>query len=180
MNIRAIVTSAFLVSGLLLPAAVASSKPGWLGLGIIVQRGSARTAPSWIYVQRIAPNSPAARAGIRPQDIITAIDGESVRFANTAEALAHFSNLAPGMVIAFSILRQHQNLVVRVRAVELPEQYRGVWEQGRRGSMAATQSLITQSPLNIASAYGRGAADAEGEDVVAHPHPSFDSGSLGA
>jgi S1-C subfamily serine protease len=105
--------------------------PGWLGLGFTVQRGSEKDAPSWIYVQRLAPGGPAARAGLHVQDLITAIDGKPIRFADTADALAYFASLAPGKVLTFSVVRQHRNLSVRVRATEVPEEYRERWSQSR-------------------------------------------------
>jgi S1-C subfamily serine protease len=134
MNIRHILAPSLVAFAVATSVVAAPTTPGWLGLGISVRHGTAKAVPSWIYVHRLAPNGPAERAGIRPQDIITAIDGVVVRFAETADALRYFATLPPGRTVTFSILRQNRTLTIRVKTMELPAEYRPLWEHSRQVS----------------------------------------------
>lgn len=55
------------------------------------------------YVERVSPNSPAAKAGVHPDDLILAIDGRRVRDVPSYEEIV--SRLMPGQSVEFSIKR---------------------------------------------------------------------------
>jgi putative serine protease PepD len=60
----------------------------------------------------VEPNSPASRAGLRPGDTITAINGKPV--SSTATFIATVSNYAPGQVIILTVKRDGTTRQVKV------------------------------------------------------------------
>ena len=106
-------------------AAPPSEKRGWIGLGYQYHR--AETAPAWLYVQKVTPGGPAHRAGFRPQDIITSIDGRPV--PTERDVLTLFVQLVTGRNLTFTVLRQHRTLSIRVTAVPLPPDRLEIWQR---------------------------------------------------
>lgn len=102
-----------------LTAAATASPPGWIGLGYTYHRTDA-AKPGWLHVQRLAPGGPAQSAGLRPQDVITAIDGKPLRFATDAAVLAFFRQLRTNQQLTFTVVRQQKTLTIRVKAIAPP------------------------------------------------------------
>jgi S1-C subfamily serine protease len=100
--------------------AAAAQKPAWLGIGISLHETS---SAKWLYVRAIDPDGPAAAAGLRVADVITAIDGKAVAFPTNAAVLHFFGQLKPGTTLAFTVIRQQSTLTIRVRALPLPDKY---------------------------------------------------------
>lgn len=80
---------------------------GWFGVetrGLSAQQAEVLglTAPEGLVVVRVYENSPAARAGVQPYDVITSINGAQ---RSLSEALALVAGTPPGKSVAFSILR---------------------------------------------------------------------------
>ncbi|MFQ5429933.1 MAG: S1C family serine protease [Phycisphaerae bacterium] len=70
------------------------------------------------YVERVRPGSPAARAGIRPDDLIVAIDGRRIGDARGfREAI---QAMTPGQVVTFIIKRGGSVLSIDVTIGETP------------------------------------------------------------
>ena len=61
-----------------------------------------------VIITGVLQNGPAAHAGIRPGDVITAVAGQDVR--NVAELLTKVAGLKPGEASSFSLQRQDQKL----------------------------------------------------------------------
>lgn len=71
-----------------LTAATPGPSPGWLALGYTYNSsGTARAPVIWLFVRDVPPGGPAARAGVRPHDVITAINGRRIAFKNDIESL---------------------------------------------------------------------------------------------
>jgi len=119
------------IAVVLAAAATPQQQPAWIGMGFSYHRAATPGSSPWLYVQGVIPNGPAYQAGVRPQDVITAIDGNAIAFADFAQALGFFVDLAPGRELELSIVRQNRKLVMRVKAVPLPYKYRKVWEANR-------------------------------------------------
>lgn len=60
------------------------------------------TEPEGLVVVRVYENSPAARAGLKPYDVITRINGEQ---RSLGEALRVVASTKPGQQVSFSIVR---------------------------------------------------------------------------
>jgi serine protease Do len=82
-------------------------------LGVQVKDGA--------VIGQVVPGSPAATAGLQPEDIITSIDGQPLQGESAlAEAI---NGHKPGDTITLAVLRnQQQQLSVRVTLGELPAQ----------------------------------------------------------
>ena len=81
-------------------------------LGVQIQDGA--------VIGQVVPGSPAATAGLQPEDIITAIDGQSLQGESAlAEAI---NGHKPGDTITLAVLRSQQQVSVRVTLGELPAQ----------------------------------------------------------
>jgi len=93
------------------------SRPGWLGIGIEeVTPDKAKTlnlsAPRGVLVERVQPESPAAKAGLRDNDVITRY-GEQV-----IEGVVQFRRLVretpPGRTVALGIWRDGKSANVSI------------------------------------------------------------------
>jgi serine protease Do len=69
-------------------------------------------------IGQVVPGSPAATAGLQPEDIITTVDGQPLQGESAlAEAI---NKHKPGDTITLTVLRQQQQVSVPVRLGELP------------------------------------------------------------
>lgn len=83
-------------------------EPGDVGMGVITLTPELRQAlaiavPRGAVVQDVAADSAAARAGARPYDVVTAIDGRAVDGAESLVRAA--ADLAPGTVVTIDLMR---------------------------------------------------------------------------
>jgi serine protease Do len=79
-------------------------------LGVQVRDGA--------VIGQVVPGSPAATAGLQPEDIITTVDGQPLQGESAlAEAI---NKHKPGDTITLTVLRQQQQVSVPVRLGELP------------------------------------------------------------
>jgi serine protease DegS len=83
---------------------------GWLGVSvqptaIVTDESQPRTA---LTVQDVAPNSPAAKAGVVIGDLITHIDGQAVMDGRLT--MHQIARLRPGDSIAISVQRESQSI----------------------------------------------------------------------
>ena len=76
--------------------------------------GTARGA----LVQDVTENTPGARAGLKPYDLITAIDGTAV--ATNDELIRVVSSTAPGADVRLDVVRDGRAIPVSVRLAERP------------------------------------------------------------
>ena len=88
-----------------------------IGVGLDVLRdASGATAPGAL-VRSLLPSGPAAQAGLRPGDVITAVDGAAV--TSPAQLTQIVERHGVGRPMAMRIQRQGQMLVLTVTPVEL-------------------------------------------------------------
>jgi C-terminal processing protease CtpA/Prc len=99
-------------------------KAAWLGLGYGLHRNSDGI---WLRVIGVEPDGPAERAGLRAQDVITAIDGQPVTFRDHLDAMRFFMKLIPQQKVRFTVVRNSQRFVVTATTIPLPAQHYGRW-----------------------------------------------------
>jgi S1-C subfamily serine protease len=94
-----------------------SSPPGWLGVGYIYnETATGRSRTVWLFVQQTARDGPAERAGLKPQDVITAINGRPLWFHNESDALSFFSGVRIGDSVVLRVRRGRETLNVTIVA----------------------------------------------------------------
>jgi serine protease DegS len=86
---------------------------GYLGVSVEPVRIAPEGDAPWeaLLVVAVAENSPAARAGVLPGDIVTHIDGEPVRDGRLT--MHRIARLRPGDAIGISLRRDRQSLELR-------------------------------------------------------------------
>ena len=84
-------------------------------------------ATEGVLITGVLRNGPAARAGLRPGDVVTAIDGKPV--ANTAQLLARVSALKPDTTATLSLQRSNQQVSVTLRIEQRPAPARRTEQQ---------------------------------------------------
>ncbi|MDP9024296.1 MAG: S41 family peptidase, partial [Candidatus Eremiobacteraeota bacterium] len=80
------------------------------GTGIVIQ---ADDANKYIDVSNVVPDGPADRAGVQPDDVLTAIDGVSTKGMKMETASSHLRG-KEGTTVSLSILRQGKPLAAPV------------------------------------------------------------------
>jgi Periplasmic protease len=108
-------TAALLVLALLSKNTVGDC-PGWLGLGFRYQPPAHGHIDGWMYVQRLAPGGPAERGGLVAGDVITAIDGQPIRYLDDLSLLQRLSRIVGGQIVHVTIRRVTRATTANVTA----------------------------------------------------------------
>jgi serine protease Do len=96
---------------------------GWLGVSMQDQAPGQPGMVRGVLVAGVERGSPAARAGLRPGDVVTAIDGERVE---TSQALLRgIAGQPPGQTVRLSILRGGRPAEIPVQIGRRPAQPQG-------------------------------------------------------
>lgn len=114
------------------PASVAAtaepSPPGYLGLGVTYHKPDpAQSRSGWLMVRHVPDDGPAFRAGLTPQTVITAIDGQPITFPDDAAMLEWLKTLRPGQSIRLTIAGENPRELTLV-AAELPPDKLRIWK----------------------------------------------------
>jgi len=103
--------------------------PGWLGLGFRYQPPAHGNADGWIYVQRLAPAGPAERAGLVAGDVISAIDGQAIRYVDELSLLQRLSRFSGGAVIHLTVRRGTRTALANITAATASKEQCAAWRQ---------------------------------------------------
>jgi serine protease Do len=91
----------------------------YLGVAVVSRPAKARDGfEGGAGVESVAPNSPAERAGVKPQDVIVGFGDETVR--SNDDLLSSLDEAAIGRDFDLRVLRGSRELTLRVRPQELP------------------------------------------------------------
>ena len=88
---------------------------GYLG---VTPSPSATSGRDGALVQEVAPDSPAAKAGIRPGDLVVSIDGQAIE--NYSEAIAAIRSHKPGDEVTIGIVRGGNETTITATLAERP------------------------------------------------------------
>ncbi len=96
---------------------------GWFGITIgDISEGDAKDLDlpmGGVLVQGVENDSPAQKAGLKRYDLITAINGRSVKSA--ADLQMEIANSAPGDEMAVTVYRNKEKLSLKVKVSEAPD-----------------------------------------------------------
>ena len=82
---------------------------------------AAKLKQTGAVVDKVFDNAPAAKAGLKAGDIITAVAGRPVQDTRTLQAIV--VSLAVGKPVAMSVFRNGKTLIMTVTITELPEDF---------------------------------------------------------
>lgn len=124
---------------------------GYLGINLTNLTASLRSAltlepPRGALIQDVTPDTPADRAGLRPYDVVTAVDGRAVR--SDDELIRYVAGQAPGTTTSLTVWRDGQ-----ARQVVVKLAMRQVDDRGERNASSRPRDARPvsqdQSPLGI-------------------------------
>ncbi|HZI79490.1 MAG TPA: trypsin-like peptidase domain-containing protein [Vicinamibacterales bacterium] len=103
-----------------------------------LQRSLRLSSASGALVQDVAPGSPGERAGLRPYDVITAVDGATV--SGDDELISTVARRQPGTSATLTLLRDGRIVTLPVKLAERPQRERATAADapvpsGSRGSL---------------------------------------------
>lgn len=123
---------------------VPSMPHAWIGFSYTWHNfGTSSPIHQWLYVQRVEPDSPAMRAGLRVQDAVLSIDGRAVNFRSASAALAYFAAIQSGSSLRLVVLRQDKRIPVSIRPAPIPPERMEEW---RRNLEVAKRADIKKTP----------------------------------
>lgn len=106
----------------------APQPPGYLGLGVSYRKPDPQKgSPGWLLVQHVPEDGPAFRAGLKPQTVITAVNGRPLTYPDDASMLRWLKSIRPGQSIRLTLAGAKPKEVVLV-AAEMPPDKPRIWK----------------------------------------------------
>jgi len=141
---------------------------GWIGVQIqpvtsdIADSLGMKTAEGALVAEPQA-NGPAAKAGIESGDVITAVNGETVKDAR--ELARTIGGLAPGNTVKLNVLHKGEDKVISLTLGQLPNtlEAKADNDNGDNGSSSAHGTAVPKLGLTVAPAKS---VDGAGKDGV--------------
>jgi serine protease Do len=128
---------------------------GWLG--VQVQKVTPEIADSLgmkqahgAIVDQPEPDSPAAKAGIQPGDVITAVNGNSLQ--DSRELARKIAAIAPGTTVTLDVLHQGDNRKVEVKIAEMTHRRMAKDNHDAKGERGAPYMGLQVAPTRHAGA----------------------------
>ncbi|HKA06690.1 MAG TPA: PDZ domain-containing protein [Gemmataceae bacterium] len=90
--------------------------PGYLGITFQKDEGGLR-------VTDLKENAPAAKAGLKVEDLIVKVDDTSVKDADTGELVKMIGGMRPGTVVAVEVRRGSETLTLKVKLGPRPPDF---------------------------------------------------------
>ena len=71
-------------------------------------------------IAAVEPNTPAERAGLKPGDVITEVDGQAIK--NPSDLANHVANVKPDTEAKLKVIRDGKPTTIEVKVAEMPSQ----------------------------------------------------------
>jgi len=97
-----------------------ASDRGWFGMRLHTVSRDSEGVISSLGVCSVLPGSPAENAGIRPRDVIVALNEQPIHFPNEKDVMYWFASQRPGARVTLLIERAGRRLRVVVKVGEAP------------------------------------------------------------
>ena len=151
-------------------------------LGVMSQKLSPEIAsalrlprPDGALVAEVEPNGPAAKAGLKPGDVVTAVNGTAV---NDPRALARqVAALRPGSSATVAVLRDGAEKSLQMTTVALPEKAADASTPGEPSNDGKLGLAL--APINPAARQSLGLADEVTGAVIAAVRPGSPASEAG-
>jgi serine protease Do len=121
-------------------------------------RGLGLPSPQGALVSEIEPNGPAARAGIRPRDVIVAVDGNPIRHAE--ELPRNVARHAPGSTITLTYLRGDKRLEAKATLDALQDEEARAVRPGRGAGNEVKSQAAGRYGVTVSDVPGGARVDA--------------------
>src|SRR5262249_56856860 len=108
------------------------------------------------HVAAPQPDSPAAKAGVLAGDVVTAMNGETIK--DSRDLARKVGAMAPGSTVKLDILRKGETKTLTMTLGEVPQERQaraGAGERDSAGSEAPRLGLTLAPAGNVAGAAGR-------------------------
>jgi len=103
-------------------------------------------------VAQVAPNSPASRAGFKPGDFITGVNGQKVKDVN--ELRNAVAELVPGKTYNFTVYRKGKEMTVPVKIVAQPADMASAFGLAEPQAVSSLGIQVAQMNDQLAAKYG--------------------------
>jgi S1-C subfamily serine protease len=116
-------------------------------LGVMLGEPTDVDGRSGVRLEDVPEGTPARRAGLRPGDVIVALDGASLGSNPTASIVESMEGREPGDTVAITFVRDDDERTVRVVTEAAPAV--SVWSTGPRGEARIAPRLRFSAPADI-------------------------------
>lgn len=114
---------------LALPLLAAEKPQGTFGLGYTIHNAEKGELKQWLFVRGVMPGGAAEKAGVRAQDLIVAINGKPLAYADDVELLEYFATIREGDRVKLKLVRGNERREVTVTAAAMTPEQRELWQQ---------------------------------------------------
>lgn len=90
--------------------------PGYLGITF-------QKEDVGLLITDVKPDTPAAKAGVKPNDVVLAADGTSMKDAETGDFVKMVGAMRPGTVIALEVKRGAETLTLKIKLGVRPKDF---------------------------------------------------------
>jgi serine protease Do len=111
---------------LLLLAVQTNVRPGWLGMGFTHHT---KDAEQWLIVRLVPPGGPADIAGLKVNDVVTAIDGKAIQAKDSLALLEALSAIKPKQKVTLTIVRDQKSERRVVTAAPMTDEQFVRWQR---------------------------------------------------
>ncbi|CEJ09908.1 putative periplasmic serine endoprotease DegP-like precursor [bacterium YEK0313] len=145
---------------------------GWIGVQIQpvteeIAEGLRLTKPEGALIAGVQSGSPAARADLKPSDVITAVDGQPVKDAR--ELSRRIGTAHPGATVRLTVMRDGAERTVNLTLGQIPNERQASARGEQRGERRDEPSASPQVPrlgLSLQPAGRGGKLGGSGEGLV--------------
>ncbi|HQE29818.1 MAG TPA: trypsin-like peptidase domain-containing protein, partial [Phycisphaerae bacterium] len=168
---------------------------GYLGVAIIgldQRPGLARTfgleEDRGILIEEIRPNSPASKAGLKPEDVILAVGDRQIQTVNELQNLV--ARTRPGETLDLIVWRDNKKITIPVEIEKQPEDFytTRTWQRNGRAPEGEDESqgtaiesvgmTVARMTPELAKRYGWEYDEVKNQIVVTEVDPLGEAGAL--